>query len=640
MLRFLIFMFVTSCCAATSAEQVSTPDGQVKTNFALDGRACFVVAPKVPRPGKPWLWRARFPGYHDEIDRALVADGYHVAFINTDDMFGSRRAMRHWEGFYREMTETYGLNEKVALYGVSRGGLFVYGWAKRHPETVACIYADTPVCDFKSWPGGHGAGVGDAASYQRLLREYSLDEAAALTYDDNPINRLEPIANAQIPIMHIVTEDDRIVPPAENTYVLRKNLAAAGHRVFYVVSLKHGPRAQGHHFDLTHPEIGYHFIKKYTNFSEHDAIFLRVGLRKSLHAFRTKKEARVAFLGGSITQMNGWRNLVQDSLRARFPTTKFDFIDAGISSTDSTMGAFRLPTDVFARGPVDLLFIESAVNELHNGRSKVEMQTAFEGILLAARNHNSDIDIVAQYFFDDRYVDEYRAGRTPWQIAALERVAIQYGVNAIDQCQLVQVLFDNGQMTPQQFGGVHPAPAGHLIYANTIDSLFDLAWSEPVQGLPETHATSWRVTSHPFSQGHFVSLKSAALTRGFSLIEKWRPPQGGDTRAGFVDVPFLSASEPDSEFSLDFEGTAVGLVVVAGPDAGIIEYRIDGGKTRSIDQSTPWSTRLNIPWIYMLASSLPEGHHTLTVRTSQRRNQASSGTACHIRNIAVNGPTN
>jgi len=49
------------------------------------------------------------------------------------------------------------------------------------------------------------------------------------------------------------------------------------------------------------------------------------------------KRARVAFLGGSITQANGWRVFTAEMLRKRFPDTKFDFVNAGIASTDTTL---------------------------------------------------------------------------------------------------------------------------------------------------------------------------------------------------------------------------------------------------------------------------------------------------------------
>ncbi|MDP6356483.1 MAG: prolyl oligopeptidase family serine peptidase, partial [Planctomycetota bacterium] len=364
--RFLLLVFLCLIALQVVAFEgkKSQWQGYTKTDFTVDGRACFVVEPKSAAAGKPWIWRARFPGYHSEIDELLLADGYHIAHMNTGGMLGCPASLKHWEAFYKAITEEHLLNKKAVLYGVSRGGLFVYRWAKNHPGTVACIYNDVPVCDFKSWPGGRGKGRGDAKTWANVLVQYGFNEAEALAYKDNPIDNLEPVAKAQIPIMHIVTENDKVVPPSENTYVVKENLEALGHSVFYVISLEKGPRLHGHHFDLTHPETGANFIKKYSEFGEEHPIYLRSGLQNSRRIFETTKKGRVAFLGGSITQMGGWRNHVADSLKRRFPDTEFDFVFAGIGSTDSTMGAFRLNQDIFGRGQVDLLFMESAVNEL------------------------------------------------------------------------------------------------------------------------------------------------------------------------------------------------------------------------------------------------------------------------------------
>ena len=93
-----------------------------------------------------------------------------------------------------------------------------------------------------------------------------------------------------------------------------------------------------------------------------------------------------------------------ESLQRRFPKTEFDFVYAGIGSTDSTYGAFRLHRDILSKGKVDLLFIESAVNELHNSRTRDDITKAVEGIILQSRRHNPHIDIVAQYLYDMPYV--------------------------------------------------------------------------------------------------------------------------------------------------------------------------------------------------------------------------------------------
>jgi len=84
----------------------------------------------------------------------------------------------------------------------------------------------------------------------------------------------------------------------------------------------------------------------------------RGGLQNARIQFEQKKTGRVAYIGGSITQMNGYRPMVSQWLKERFPETKFEFINAGISSTCSHSGAFRLNDHILSKGQIDLLFIE------------------------------------------------------------------------------------------------------------------------------------------------------------------------------------------------------------------------------------------------------------------------------------------
>ncbi|MFA8017226.1 alpha/beta hydrolase family protein [Bremerella cremea] len=249
-LLVVAFCLVSSASAEWTGKE-STWNGYTRFDFTVDSRPAYVVVPKKAAEGNPWVWRARFPGFHAEADLLLLERGFHVAHIDTNDMLGSPRAMGHWDKFYDYMTDK-GLSPKVALEGVSRGGLFVYGWAARHPDRVACIYADTPVCDFKSWPGGKGSGVGSAGSWQRLLTEYGFTEEQALAYDKNPIDNLAPIAAAKIPVMHIVSLNDVVVPPTENTFILAERYRKLG-GTMEIIEVEEGTeKSQGHHF--THPD--------------------------------------------------------------------------------------------------------------------------------------------------------------------------------------------------------------------------------------------------------------------------------------------------------------------------------------------------------------------------------------------------
>ncbi len=113
-----------------------------------------------------------------------------MAYIDVQNLYGAPVALDHMDKFYDHLTQTRGLASKTVLEGFSRGGLFSLNWAARHPERVACIYNDAPVCDFKSWPAGRGRSKASPADWQLLLAAYKLTEEEALAYRLNPVDNL------------------------------------------------------------------------------------------------------------------------------------------------------------------------------------------------------------------------------------------------------------------------------------------------------------------------------------------------------------------------------------------------------------------------------------------------------------------
>ncbi len=260
--------------SATTATASSTTDqswftkttqwhGFEQFHFRIKDRDAYLVVPVVTLEGKPWIWRARFPGYHDEMDRELVGHGYHLAYLDVANEFGCPKVVEEATDFYRFLVDGRGLNVKVVLEGVSRGGLFVYNWAAKNPGRVACIYCDTPVCDFRSWPGGKGSGIGSPSAWKTCLSAYGLSEAEAHDFDEQPIAKAVTLANAKIPILHIVSENDVVVPPDENTYRVRDKLREAGHDMTILSVPRGTEQSNGHHFDHPHPERVIEFIRQH-----------------------------------------------------------------------------------------------------------------------------------------------------------------------------------------------------------------------------------------------------------------------------------------------------------------------------------------------------------------------------------------
>ena len=86
--------------------------------------------------------RGEYFGAFPSVDLDLLAKGWHVAYLDCSNTFGSPETMKRWAIFYDLLTNTHGLAKKPVLLGMSRGGLYVYHWAAAHPDQVGLIYGD------------------------------------------------------------------------------------------------------------------------------------------------------------------------------------------------------------------------------------------------------------------------------------------------------------------------------------------------------------------------------------------------------------------------------------------------------------------------------------------------------------------
>jgi lysophospholipase L1-like esterase/pimeloyl-ACP methyl ester carboxylesterase len=202
--------------------------GFLRRDLESDGRAGLLVFPENAAPGNPWIWRTEFFGVYDTADLALLKRGWAVAYVDIRDLYGAPVALDAMDRFYAKVTTDFGLASKVVLEGFSRGGLYAFNWAARHPDRVAAIYGDAPVLDFKSWPGGKGAGKGSPKDWVKCLKAYQLTETEARAYSLNPVDNLKPLADAGIPILIVAGDADKTVPIEENVLLVEKRYKALG----------------------------------------------------------------------------------------------------------------------------------------------------------------------------------------------------------------------------------------------------------------------------------------------------------------------------------------------------------------------------------------------------------------------------
>jgi pimeloyl-ACP methyl ester carboxylesterase len=211
--------------------------GYNKINLVVNNHDGFVIIPTTSTTNKPWIWRTEFFDVEPQGDLALLDKGFHVAYIDVQNMYGAPIALDIMDLFYQQVVSQFNLSNKVILEGFSRGGLYAFNWAARNPNQTMAIYGDAPVLDFKSWPAGLGRSQRSLRDWQLLLQAYNLTEEQALLYQFNPIDQLTVLALANVPILCICGGADTVVSFNENTNLLEQRYKLLNGHIKVIVKL-------------------------------------------------------------------------------------------------------------------------------------------------------------------------------------------------------------------------------------------------------------------------------------------------------------------------------------------------------------------------------------------------------------------
>lgn len=372
---------------------------------------------------------------------------------------------------------------------------------------------------------------------------------------------------------------------------------------------------------------------------EDDHVRVRGDFQNAWQRFERQKQGHVAFIGGSITEMNGYRPLLQNFLQSRFPDTEFEFTDAGIASTCSTTGAFRLRRDVLSQGPVDLLFIEFAVNDDQDARHATrECVRGMEGLIRQALRHNPRMDIIVTYFLNPEMLELIQRGETPVSIAAHEQVAKHYNVTTVHLAREVADRIQKGTLTWKEYGGTHPAPAGNAIPVEMIANTLKPAWSGDLGSVRQTVARPLPepLDDRNYERGRFLPADEVQLNDGWKHETPDWGPIAGTCRERFRQERLYCTATPGAVLTYHFSGTGTGAYLLAGPDAGTLEFSIDNGPWRSSDVYHHYSKGLHYPRTVMFDADLPMGEHSVRVRLSSQQPDDRPAPAARILHFVAN----
>jgi pimeloyl-ACP methyl ester carboxylesterase len=252
--------------AAARGEELVVTDttwhGFKRVDFVVGGRPALLVLPKTPAPGKPWIWRTEFFEHEPQADLALLERGWHVAYVNAKNMYGAPRALVIFDTFFEHVTRNYGLARRVVMEGLSRGGLYAFNYAVAHPERVAAMYLDAPVLNVHSWPGRSKDTPAGAKLWKEFRDSYGLTEEQAQNFRDSPIDHIETVAQAGIPILLISGDADETVPFPDNGGILQQHYKELGGMCEVIIK----PGGKHHPHSLVDPTPIVDFITKNARF--------------------------------------------------------------------------------------------------------------------------------------------------------------------------------------------------------------------------------------------------------------------------------------------------------------------------------------------------------------------------------------
>lgn len=348
---------------------------------------------------------------------------------------------------------------------------------------------------------------------------------------------------------------------------------------------------------------------------------------------QAKVKKTVAFLGGSITEMNGFRPRVMKALRAKYPEVEFTEIASGLSSTCSDAGAFRLAEDVLAKGVPDLFICEAAVNDDQDGHFTRERAIrGMEGTVRHVLEVNPRCAVVVGLMVNRSQYDQLMEGRTPRHYAAHAEVAKHYGAALADVGTALAASAKTGGLSWKEYRDCHPSPAGcdfgAEVVMKAIAGVFDPLREPQAKPLPAP------LDAGAYAKAGFLPFAAVKTGSGWRVSRPDWDRVPGAKRGYFLQGEILWSETAGAVCEFTFRGRALGAFVTAGPDAGDLEYSIDGGEFRKAALRAAYGS-LHYPYVHLLADDLKRGEHAVKFRVAEAKRKDGVGHAVRIHRICV-----
>lgn len=139
--------------------------------------------------------------------------------------------------------------------------------------------------------------------------------------------------------------------------------------------------------------------------------------------------------------------------------------------------------------------------------------------------------------------------------------------------------------------------------------------------------------SRNYEYGGLLDYSAAAYSAGFRTQElepgeplmNWR----FSTEHAYTD-------DPQAEFSFTVTGQGAGLVLLYGPDSGIVEYSLNGGPYAEVNLFDDWCLNAYRPILALFPIQAERGILQITVRNTGHKDSRSTGTGLRVLKLLHN----
>ena len=225
--------------------------GFKRYHFEFENCKAWIAEPKYPAGDGRWSWCTVWPEAY--VRRVGIVDLLEHGFYHVHiDAFAFRASPEGVAvmGRFHDFLVSMGLSEKTNLIGMSWGGFFSLRYAETFPQRIAAMYLDAPVCNAAD------PVCADGERIKSILENCKMSFEEMTKSKLNPLNNVEVLVNARIPMMAAIGETDQSVNNDTNFNLLEKRIIELGGSIKTIRRNYWGHHPHG--FDDTEELLAFH----------------------------------------------------------------------------------------------------------------------------------------------------------------------------------------------------------------------------------------------------------------------------------------------------------------------------------------------------------------------------------------------